>query len=647
MNVIAELLKVPGKVVSLEGDWGSGKTYSWYNTDKPEETISSQLEKDNRKPIYVSLFGKQSVSQLKKEILNKTIATKGCVFHFFMIAILLFFLTALMAIFAFQIISNPEVRSWVLLISVLVAGFTVGNFYEHILKFFAQKTIGFDHDNIDFGMILNSDKVIFCFDDLERLSGNANLEEFMGFFELLSRQKFSMLLIYNSNYQVDKHKEKWKEFKEKVVTVSLQHKKNNIIETIIDNRGLTDFEKYFIKSIYDSLQEAGSNLELYIETERQYITKLASNFRFYNKLIEAYGQVKSVTCNYEGLNENTIGNMLMYITVIKVHDDLELPLKEAPTKDYLYNFLYGRELLPEGRNELKHFGSIFQFNQWYGLVEFSTIYEFLKYGYFDYNVFKQEHTSVSNSELEKYTMNLGHWLNYRTPEQEKIVENIESLLQAEPISFTSLENMRQVLTKYSVFCSYINKDLSIEISDILTQKITDFIDNNEVPIEILADPAPWGIFIHTTGGENEIFLKNKKFINKIFETSLLNFWIAKIKAIPNMEMAIKSVLIGDFSYYNQLFLYVLFNDVEKQQQIFRLRDTNYSKWQDIISYLNVRIGEYKEDYGFIKRVRKLLNDTRNSKELFIEALAENVREVEMLPGAGLSEHYTVENFFNS
>ena len=70
MNAIAELLTVPGTVVSLDGDWGSGKTYSWDNKDKPESTIRGHLEKAGKKTIYVSLFGKKSVSELKKEILK-------------------------------------------------------------------------------------------------------------------------------------------------------------------------------------------------------------------------------------------------------------------------------------------------------------------------------------------------------------------------------------------------------------------------------------------------------------------------------------------------------------------------------------------------------------------------------------------------
>lgn len=644
MNAIAELLTVPGTVVSLDGDWGSGKTYSWDNKDKPESTIRGQLEKAGKKTIYVSLFGKKSVSELKKEILNLSINTKGRLFHFTLITVLIFFLSIIMAIFAFQISSNH--RTSVLIISIVLAGIIVGKFYEHILKFFAQKTLGFDHNNIDFSTILNNDNVVFCFDDLERLSENSNLEEFMGFFELLSRQKFSMLLIYNSNRQIEKHAKKWKEFKEKVVKASLLQKTDGIIDIMLRDKYLTTFEQQFMRSIYDSLQRAQVQLEAYVEQERNYVNSLASNFRFYKKLIDFFKQIKSITKSYKNLNENDIGNMLMYVTVIVVHKELELHLKNAPTKDFLYKFLFGREPVPNSQTALKHFGRIFVSNQWYGLVEFPTIYEFLNYGHFDYKAFEQEHTSVSNSELEIYTLSLEHWLQYRKPQQIEIVKNIEKLLQ-KGSAFTSLENMRQVLTKYSVFCSYIEKDLATYDADVLSRNIKDFINNNEVSLDEYSVHEPSGSLVYITNEETEEFAKNKRFINSIFEKSLLEYWINRIKSTTHIENTIQGVLKGNLSYYNQLYLYVLFNDVDRQQQIFRLRDTNYSKWQDITSLFKRRINEYDESSGFIKSIKDMLNDTRNSKKAFIDALTTNVKELETLPGAGLSEHYTVKNFINN
>ncbi|HBP26829.1 MAG TPA: hypothetical protein DD611_02505 [Alphaproteobacteria bacterium] len=644
MNAIAELLTVPGTVVSLDGDWGSGKTYSWDNKDKPESTIRGQLEKNGKKTIYVSLFGKKSVSQLKKEILNLSINAKGCLFHFTLITVLIFFLSIIMAIFAFQISSNH--RTSVLIISIVLSGIIVGKFYEHILKFFAQKTLGFDHNNIDFSTILNNDNVVFCFDDLERLSENSNLEEFMGFFELLSRQKFSMLLIYNSNRQIEEHAKKWKEFKEKVVKASLLQKTDGIIDIMLRDKYLTTFEQQFMRSIYDSLQRAQVQLEAYVEQERNYVNSLASNFRFYKKLIDFFKQIKSITKSYKNLNENDIGNMLMYVTVIVVHKELELPLKNAPTKDFLYKFLFGREPVPNSQTGLKHFGRIFVSDQWYGLVEFPTIYEFLNYGHFDYKAFEQEHTSVSNSELEIYTLSLEHWLQYRKPQQIEIVKNIEKLLQ-KGSAFTSLENMRQVLTKYSVFCSYIEKDLATYDADVLSQNIKDFINNNEVPLDEYSVHEQSGSLVYITNEETEEFVKNKRFINSIFEKSLLEYWINRIKSTTNIENTIQGVLKGNLSYYNQLYLYVLFNDVDRQQQIFRLRDTNYSKWQDITSLFKRRINEYDESSGFIKSIKDMLNDTRICKKAFIDALTANVKELETLPGAGLSEQYTVKNFISN
>jgi len=54
-----------GKTVMLSGAWGSGKTYFWL------EDIRPQLEEKNQKNIYISLYGRESISELKFEVLKE------------------------------------------------------------------------------------------------------------------------------------------------------------------------------------------------------------------------------------------------------------------------------------------------------------------------------------------------------------------------------------------------------------------------------------------------------------------------------------------------------------------------------------------------------------------------------------------------
>jgi len=54
-----------GKTVMLSGKWGSGKTHFWLEDIKP------QLKKENKKNIYISLYGRESIDELKFEVLRE------------------------------------------------------------------------------------------------------------------------------------------------------------------------------------------------------------------------------------------------------------------------------------------------------------------------------------------------------------------------------------------------------------------------------------------------------------------------------------------------------------------------------------------------------------------------------------------------
>jgi hypothetical protein len=76
------LFKHTGKVFMISGPWGSGKTYFWKEGRKPEEgkkfkksdlCIADKLKEANKPNIYISMFGKNSVEEIKKEIFQKAV----------------------------------------------------------------------------------------------------------------------------------------------------------------------------------------------------------------------------------------------------------------------------------------------------------------------------------------------------------------------------------------------------------------------------------------------------------------------------------------------------------------------------------------------------------------------------------------------
>jgi hypothetical protein len=54
-----------GKTVMLSGAWGSGKTHFWL------EDVRPQLEEKKQKNIYISLYGRESIGELKFEVLKE------------------------------------------------------------------------------------------------------------------------------------------------------------------------------------------------------------------------------------------------------------------------------------------------------------------------------------------------------------------------------------------------------------------------------------------------------------------------------------------------------------------------------------------------------------------------------------------------
>ncbi|HEY9190217.1 MAG TPA: P-loop NTPase fold protein [Sulfurovum sp.] len=58
-----------GKTIMLSGAWGAGKTHFWQN--EIETILSDKLAKDSKACVYVSLYGKESISEIKYDIFKE------------------------------------------------------------------------------------------------------------------------------------------------------------------------------------------------------------------------------------------------------------------------------------------------------------------------------------------------------------------------------------------------------------------------------------------------------------------------------------------------------------------------------------------------------------------------------------------------
>ena len=164
-----------GFVVSISGEWGSGKTYFWKNFIKQKENYI----KNN---AYISLFGLESIEQIKEAILYEitTIYDRKQVKKF---------AKSLGKIKLFNITVN------------------IGGLLTFLLN-----------DEI-------TKNLLICFDDIERISYRLPMKEFMGFVsELKEQYHCKIIMIFNEN-ELDKlskienenHSEIFALYKEKIV----------------------------------------------------------------------------------------------------------------------------------------------------------------------------------------------------------------------------------------------------------------------------------------------------------------------------------------------------------------------------------------------------------------------------------------------
>ena len=213
-------------VVSITGEWGIGKTYFWKNIFLKKY----KTEIKEKKVAYVSLFGIDSLNDIRTSILLQASPTKNKVNWFN------------------KKISQP-------------------------LKSL-KSSLKLDDASISFGLhsissllsILTSGdfkNVVVCFDDFERMSSKINLKDILGLISELKEQKeCKVVMILNekeleklSDLEQKKHSEIFNLYKEKIIDLEIKFEPT--IDEIFSN-GLQNidckFDLTLIKSIFDKFE---------------------------------------------------------------------------------------------------------------------------------------------------------------------------------------------------------------------------------------------------------------------------------------------------------------------------------------------------------------------------------------------------------
>lgn len=188
----------------ITGDWGTGKTYYYKNflQQKIETVPVYRLPNKNYKSLIISLFGITNIEELQSQI----------------------FLSL------FPLLKNKKVKIGISIAKAFIKVIMKVKDFDKYYDVISETKIE-TKDLIDFN------NLVICFDDLERISPNLQLEELIGFINSLTESNNTKVIIIANENQIEKNN--YISLKEKVIGNTIEFEPN--IPTVF-NRLIT--EKY-------------------------------------------------------------------------------------------------------------------------------------------------------------------------------------------------------------------------------------------------------------------------------------------------------------------------------------------------------------------------------------------------------------------
>ena len=174
-----------GKTIMLSGAWGAGKTHFWQNVIEPK--LSDKLKKDNKACVYVSLYGKDSLDDIKQEIFLKASTEND-------------YLSEDIEAFGYRALS-----------SISDTDGLIGTIFKTAIDLNEYRKHGKGENKLKQGGLI-------CFDDFERKSKEIDLNDLFGFISQLAIVlECKVVIILNSDVFKGEEANVFKTVKEKTV----------------------------------------------------------------------------------------------------------------------------------------------------------------------------------------------------------------------------------------------------------------------------------------------------------------------------------------------------------------------------------------------------------------------------------------------
>jgi len=195
-----ELFNKPNAfVITLNGEWGVGKTHFWNNFCEAHLT--------DKKVAYISLFGKENIQEIRSDIIMQ-ISTKDMIIK--------------KSKEFLPIISNFIPRSVSSIISVSMTMLTKKDF----------------------------ENVIVCFDDFERISDELKIKDVLGLISELKEQKnCKVIMILNKDELNEDDNESLSKYKDKIISYEFKYEPKAIESFELVKKDLEHFHSYLLDYI--------------------------------------------------------------------------------------------------------------------------------------------------------------------------------------------------------------------------------------------------------------------------------------------------------------------------------------------------------------------------------------------------------------
>lgn len=613
-DIITTLLK-PGKIVLLNGYWGSGKTYRW------KENIEPNL----KNPVYISLFGMENIKELKDEIFNNYIYKieefKSFKYFFSFIFLILFVIAFFLIAIRVLIVTVPNINTelWFLFAFLILATICFSVYHwKSTLTYILNKYIGLNSSTIEINNLFPKGTV-FCFDDLERLSINANIDSFLGYFKRLTNDYgYSILLI--SCYERCPKKtdgtlvsqgENINQidftafYKEKVVCQEIMQRHEPILKAIIEQRTIqnTALYKYLIE-LNQNLQAIRTESKEYDEKSTRDIDLIKHNIRFFEKIIENVNNFYALP-ELSGIElpDDVKYDIIRFITLVTIDTTLNATTDRGSYNlesfSYLFNY---HEKAKRLRNLI--LGNNFFYR------DFRVIYDILTTGSYDSMEVEKNITKLNTLTSFEKKVELNHILKYRTHELRDIYNEATALIEHEEILFSSYKNMTRALGMYVL----IGKNSSMlpladTSKEYLKRNIRACIDKTQE--NLLDQLEKSGFGYHLNQQEIPADLSD---LYKEIDSIIIQKHFNNLPQKKDFFDILEEKLLNS----NDIFDIIAWNEEENFEYFKSLKENNYTQYIEIME----RFMSYTPDIRdtFNQMAFNILNSGKNSYRELLEKL---------------------------